>query len=42
LSEWRSVDLVNSGSGEGICSEKLVVGRMERYTDDTDFASNGF
>jgi hypothetical protein len=42
LSEWSSVDLDNGGFGEGICSDELIVGRMERDTDDTDFAGDGF
>ena len=28
------------GFGEGICADQLVVGRMEGYDDDTDFASD--
>lgn len=42
LSERRSVDLDNGGFGECVCSDKLVVGRMEGDTDDTDFAGDGF
>lgn len=42
LSEWSSVDLDNGRFGEGVCSDELVVGRMEGDTDDTDFAGDGF
>jgi len=27
--------------GEGVCSDELVVGGMERHADDTNFAGDG-
>jgi hypothetical protein len=41
-SERRSVDLYDSGFGEGIGSDEFVVGRMEGYDDDTGLAGDAF
>jgi hypothetical protein len=35
LAEGRSIDLDNGGAGEGVGSDKLVVGRVVDDTDDT-------
>ena len=40
LSEWSSIYLNDCGSGEGICSDKFVVGGMEDDDDDAGFASD--
>ncbi len=40
LSEGSSIDLDNCRSGEGVCSDEFVVGRMESDDNDTDFASD--
>lgn len=38
-SEWRGINLDNSGSGQGIRSDKFVVGRVE--SDDNDTGLSG-
>jgi hypothetical protein len=38
--EWRGVDLNNSGTGEGVCANEFVVGRVVGYDDDSDLASD--
>jgi len=38
--EWCSVDLNDSGAGEGVCANEFVVGRVVCYDDDSDLASD--
>lgn len=40
LTEWGSVNLDNSRLGQGVGSDKLVVGRMEGNTNDTGLSSD--
>jgi hypothetical protein len=40
LSERSGINLDNSGSGKGVGTDQLVVGRMESYDDDTNLAGN--
>jgi len=42
LSKRGSIDLDDGGFGEGVGSDKLVVGRMEGDDDDTDLSCNTF
>lgn len=41
-SERSSVDLDNGRFCEGICTDELVVGGMERDDDNTDFSGDAF
>jgi len=40
LTERSGINLNNGGFGEGISSDKFVVGRMESYDNNTDFTGN--
>jgi hypothetical protein len=40
LPERRGIDLNNSGAGQGVGADELVVGRVEGDTDDTALAGN--
>jgi hypothetical protein len=42
LTERSGIDLDNGGLGEGVGSDKFVVGRMEGDDDHTDLAGNTF
>lgn len=42
LPERSSIDLDDGGFGEGVGSDKLVVGRMECDDDNTDLTGNAF
>ena len=40
LTEWSGIDLDDSGAGEGVGTDQLVVGWMESDNDHTDLAGN--
>lgn len=42
LTEWGSIDLDDSGAGEGVGTDQLVVGWMESDNNHTDLAGNTF
>jgi hypothetical protein len=42
LPEGGGVNLDDGALGKSVCSDEFVVGRMERYADDTSLARDGF